>query len=102
MNKKPDRTDPDLEKKAERLGAWLKLVGVFFRLMIVLGLILLFLVIGAILFTSLFSFWILILPVSLIGLGLLLAWVEYQLHSRYYALKSRELVHEEAQEESPG
>lgn len=99
MNKKPDRMNPDIEKKTKRLGAWLKLIGVLFRLMIVLGLILLVLVVGAILFTSLFRFWILVLPVSLIILGLILAWVEYRLHSRYYAQRSRDLVHEDSQKE---
>lgn len=99
MNKKPDRTDPDIEKKAERLRTWLKLVGVLFRLMIVLGLILLMLVMAAILFTSLFRFWILVVPVLVIALGLLLAWVEYKLHDRYYALKSRNLVLEDVQEQ---
>ena len=102
MDKKPDRMELDIEKKTERLGAWLRFVGVLFRLMIVLGLILLLLVVGAILFTSLFSFWILVLPVSLIALGLILAWVEYRLHSRYYALKSRDLVHEDVQIENHG
>lgn len=99
MNKNPDRTDPDLQKEAERLGAWLKLVGVLFRLMIVLGLLLMLLVISALLFTSLFSFWILVLPVSLMALGIILAWLEFQLHNRYYALLSRDMVHEDEQKQ---
>lgn len=100
MNKKTDQSDLDLKKKAERLGAWLGLVGVLFRLLIVAGLILGVLVIFTILFTSMFRLWILILPAVLIALGVLLAWLEFRLHSRYYDLQSRHLVHEDAQEQS--
>ena len=100
MNKKPDQTGPDLEKKPAPMSTWLRLIAVLYRLLIVVGLILGVLVISAILFTSMFSLWVLLLPVSLTALGIIMAWVEFKLHDRYYALKSKDVVAGDGQEEN--
>ena len=100
MNKKPDQTGPDLEKKSAPMSTWLRLIAVLYRLLIVVGLILGVLVISAILFTSMFSLWVLLLPVSLTALGVIMAWLEFKLHDRYYALNSKDVVADNGQEEN--
>lgn len=74
----------------KRLWGWVRFAGVIFRLMIIVGLLLLVLSIVLLAVTSLFRLWILILPFSLISLGIILARIEYHLHGRLYTLQSRE------------
>jgi len=86
MSKQPDKK---VQPQIKRLLNWIRLLTIGYRIFILLGLVLLILAILLLALTSRFSAWILIIPGLLIGLGILLAWIEYRLDNRRYQLTDR-------------
>jgi uncharacterized membrane protein YcaP (DUF421 family) len=78
---------PELDKRTNRLAAWVRIMGIVFRLLIILGLLLLGLAAALVLFTDIIPFWVLVLPIILLAIGIWLAWLEYRLHDRVYHLQ---------------
>lgn len=66
------------EKKTRK--RWQRFLGAAYRLVIIVGLILLLIGSGLVLFTDIIPYWVLFLPLSLILIGIILARVEYALH----------------------
>lgn len=86
MTENPD-TKPELDKHAERLATWVRVLGVVFRLLIILGVLLLGLVTALLLLTEILAAWALVLPFALLLIGIWIAWLEYRLHDRVYNLQ---------------
>jgi uncharacterized membrane protein (DUF485 family) len=87
------QNDPDgnqkQKQKIKTLSSWSRLLGVFFRLVIIIGLLLLILFIVLFLITSLLPVWSLAFPLSVIVFGIVLARVEYSLHKRLTKLSNK-------------
>jgi uncharacterized membrane protein len=75
----------------QRLSNWIQLLSIVYRILIVLGLVVLLLMILLLALTTRFSSWILLVPAILIGAGILLAWLEYTLHTRRLRLAEPQL-----------
>ena len=86
MTENPD-TKPELDKHAERLATWVRVLGVVFRLLIILGVLLLGLVTALLLLTEILAAWALALPLTLLFIGIWIAGLEYRLHDRVYNLQ---------------
>jgi len=86
MNEQQIDDKQSMEKETRRLHKWERVLAVLFRVMIIIGLALLVLVIVLLFVMNTFGGWILMIPVIVIATGILLAWLEYQLHLRVYAL----------------
>jgi uncharacterized membrane protein len=78
-----------IQKKITRLQHWIRILTVLYRIFILLGLVLLILAIFLLALTPHFPAWILMVPGLLIGLGVLLAWIEYRLDNRRFFLLDR-------------
>ena len=100
MKEQQSKQDQALDNTAQRLTGWMRFVGVVFRILIVLGVILTVLAVVALISTAIFKVWILLLPISLIFLGVLLAWIEYQLYDRLYACKHEDSIMERETEDN--
>lgn len=85
--------DPVLELNAHvrRLTGWRRFFAVVYRVILTLGLLLLFAFTGLVFLTGRSYAWTLVFPILLIALGIFLAWVEYRLHMRLYSLNNQEL-----------
>ncbi len=92
MTENPD-TKPELDKHAERLATWVRVLGVVFRLLIILGVLLLGLVTALVLLTEIIAAWVLALPLTLLFIGIWMAWLEYRLHDRVYHLQQGAATH---------
>lgn len=86
MTENPEK-NPELDKHTERLATWVRVLGVVFRLLIILGLLLLGVVIALLLLTEIIAVWVLALPLTLLVIGIWMAWLEYRLHDRVYNLQ---------------
>jgi len=86
MRQQPDKK---VQPQIKRLSNWIRLLTIGYRTLVLLGLALLILAILLLALTSRFSAWILIFPGLLIGLGILLAWIEYRLDNRRFQLTDR-------------
>jgi len=64
------------------LTGWIRFLGVIFRLLIILGLLLFAAAVVLVLLTDLIPYWTVFFPVALVLMGILLARVEYRLHQR--------------------
>lgn len=78
-----------LQKKAKNIMGWQRFFGVAYRILIVLGLVLLILLSVLLILTEIFSFWIMALPLLLIAAGLILARVEYYCYGRLSGLQDQ-------------
>lgn len=87
MENQPD-AKRKLQKKIKTLSSWSRLLNVVFRLVIIIGLLLLILFLGLFFFTPILPFWTLVFPLSVIFFGIVLARIEYSLHKRLNRLKS--------------
>ena len=83
------------QAQIQRLSNWIQLLSIVYRILIVLGLVVLILVILLLALTAQFSSWILLVPAIMIGAGILLAWVEYTLHTRRLRLADPQLDQED-------
>lgn len=72
-------------KQITRQQKWVHLLGVIFRLLIILGLALFLVMIVALILTSIIHYWMFLLPMGLIFLGVIVAWVEYRFHRQVTA-----------------
>ena len=79
--------ESERQVKIKRTSGWKRLMSVLFRVVIFLGLFLLILTTALILFTTFIPLWLLIFPFSIIGFGIVLAWIEYLLHKRLLILR---------------
>ena len=86
MNEQKIDDKRSMEKETRRLYKWERILAVLFRIVIILGLALLVLVIVLLFVVDAFGGWILIAPFVVVATGILLAWLEYRLHLRVYAL----------------
>ncbi|MDY6867106.1 MAG: hypothetical protein SVT56_04255 [Chloroflexota bacterium] len=86
-NKSDD--DRKIQQKIKVLSSWSRLLGVLFRLIIIIGLLLLILFLGLFFLTPILPFWTLVFPLSVIAFGIVLARIEYALHKRLNRLKAR-------------
>ena len=75
-----------VQEKTKKLRFWIRLLTLLYCILILLGLVLLLLAILLLALTSRFTSLILLVPGLLVGLGVLLAWVEYRLHLRGHHL----------------
>jgi len=82
------KDDKQIKRKVKCLKKWARLLTVLFRIIIIFGLILFFSVAGLILFISIIPGWVLVLPLSIITFGVILARIEYYLYKRLNDLKS--------------
>ena len=89
MTNKHTETDQVLQKKAKNLMGWQRFFGVAYRILIVLGLVLLILLSVLLILTEIFSFWIMALPLLLIAAGLILARIEYYFYRRLTTLEEK-------------
>ncbi len=90
MTNQQDEPVQKPDKQVKRLQIWARFFAILFRIMIVAGLLLLVVMIVALIFSSLMYAWLLVIPLGLIILGILLAWLEYDLHKRLYALSNNQ------------
>lgn len=88
-NRIPPVQDNDLKKVG--LAGWGRLTAVLFRVLIILGLISLTIFIILLVFTKIFTIWILLIPVVLVLIGICLAWLEYYLHDRLNATRDKRI-----------
>ncbi|MCB2213911.1 hypothetical protein KQH50_00810 [bacterium] len=70
------------EDPREKLERRRKVVGVLYRVLLILGMLSFPLFAILILFTVQFRWWGILFPIGLISLGVLLAWLEYGLYQR--------------------
>jgi len=84
------KDEKEIKQKVKRLKKWARLLTVFFRIIIVFGLMLFFSAVALIIFVSIIPGWVLILPLSVIGFGIIIARIEYALHKRVVALAQDE------------
>lgn len=92
MKPAPDKEHtPEPNPRAKRLAGWMRFTAVIYRIILVVGLLLLAATAVLIWFTRRTYLWVVIMPLGLIALGILLAWVEYRLHMRLYNLNNQEL-----------
>jgi len=82
----PKQRSQHIQEKITRLKIWIRWLTLLYRILTVLGLALLILAILLLALTTRFSPWILLVPGLLVGLGVLLAWIEYRLHKRRHGL----------------
>ncbi len=78
---------PELDKHTERLTAWVRVLGIVFRLLIILGVLLFGLVTALLLLTEILAVWVLTIPLILLVIGIWMAWLEYRSHDRVYHLQ---------------
>ncbi len=76
--------------RAKRLAAWGKFTAVIYRVILVVGLLLLAATAVLIYFTRRTYLWVIIIPFGLIALGIFLARVEYCLHMRLHKFQNPE------------
>jgi undecaprenyl pyrophosphate phosphatase UppP len=84
-----------LNNPTHRQQKWVRLLGVVFRLLIILGLLLFVVMVFGLIFTSAVSDWMFLLPIALIFLGIVVAWFEYRLHRQATAGDSQETNQED-------
>ena len=64
------------------LSGWIRFLGVMFRLLIILGLLLFAAAVVLVLLTDLIPYWTVFFPVALVLMGIVVARIEYRLHQR--------------------
>jgi hypothetical protein len=69
-------------KNQARLAKWVRFLGVVFRILILGGLALLIFMIGLVLLSDFLQWWMLGFPLLIVGIGVLLARIEYWLYRR--------------------
>jgi len=79
--------DPLVKEEKKKLEGWIRLLRILFRGLILLGIALLIVAVVVVVIVPLFGFWIFSIPVALIFLGILLAWLEFRLNERVNALE---------------
>lgn len=86
MTEQENLSAEELSKHHKRLAFWVRFIAVVYRIVLVAGLLVLTAAIVMLIATDLLSAWILTVPAVLITAGVVLAWVEYRLHSRSFDL----------------
>ncbi len=87
------------QRKIKSFSSWASVLGVLFRLVIILGLLLLILFLAVTLFTSIFPIWILVFPISVILFGIFIARIEYALHKRVKKRQPQQTKQEDAKDQ---
>jgi len=87
MAKTPQTTESEAERKIGRLSAWVRLLAVLFRVLIILGLTGIVIILILLLAVSHIKVWLLLIPVFALVLGLVLARSEYRLYNRLYEME---------------
>jgi hypothetical protein len=91
-------TAPDQEHtsesdpRAKSQGSWARLIAVIYRIILVLGLLLLGATAVLIFFTRRTYLWVVSVPLGLITLGVILAHVEYRLYQRLHPSQNQEPI----------
>lgn len=88
MDEQPQQPDPQLQSRIKKLTTWVNLLGVLFRILIIVSLVAFTAIFVLLLVTSLLQIWFLLLPIALLALGIILARLEYLLYDRAYDLKT--------------
>ncbi len=92
--------DEEFRRKVKRLKDWVHLLTTLFRIIIVIGMMLFILTLALTLFLSFISGWILIFPLSIIGIGIILARIEYHLYQRMVELTPGEMEGDDEDEDT--
>jgi hypothetical protein len=92
VNKQIHSTEESSGQKNGSLKGWVRFLGVVFRIVIILGLLLLGLALALVIFTSIIPLWVLVIPIGLIVAGVILARIEYNLFQRFSKSLSRSSV----------
>lgn len=85
----------ELDPRAKRLAGWVKFTAVIYRIILVVGLLLLAATAVLIYFTRRTYLWVIIIPFGLVALGIFLARVEYCLHMRLHNFQNPEPTQKE-------
>lgn len=88
MTDQPQQPDPQYQRRIQKLTTWVNLLGVLFRILIIVSLVAFSAIFVLLLVTSLLQIWFLLLPIALLALGIILARLEYLLYNRAYDLKT--------------
>jgi len=80
------------DPRAKSVGGWARLIAVIYRIILVLGLLLLGATAVLIFFTRRTYLWVAIVPLGLITLGVILAYVEYRLYTRLHPSQNQESI----------
>jgi len=90
VNKQIHSTEESSGQKNGSLKGWVRFLGVVFRIVIILGLLLLGLALVLVIFTSIIPLWALVFPIGLIVVGVVLARIEYNLFQQFSESLSQE------------
>ncbi len=85
MPNQPSQTSDNANKSTNRLVLWVRILAVLFRVLIIAGLISLAVVVVSMIIFPTNGFWLFLIPLGLIALGIILARLEYHFHLRLYA-----------------
>ena len=87
MANAPKTKESDRERRIRRLSAWVRLLAVLFRVLIILGLTGFLVTFILLLAASNLKVWLILVPSFILGLGLGLARLEYRLYNRLYEME---------------